>query len=425
MHTPARTPPASIRIASVEGHNHSARGSISARGSLAGHAPHPHQEAGPSSDASHHYPPSTPGSQRGPVAGALDIYTTESVRVLRDVELAVDPEYFGHNEPSRARRLSSHPRLSDMENPFSAIDTLLCRRGIRPLVLELVHALGAYIDAVWSITYPDRPIPWSGVPMPLAVRRSSMTNRPPVKVWRSWTITAIQEGKRRGLLTPVPTEKDVLFWGWEIRYGLRDIDEAVNRRKDLGWAFGESVIRGQYGDITPANVLSGEGKGGNVARLLNDLEEALWFVILGGRSDTRGDAIPATTDLAFEVDADFDPFSVYREGDELVGVERNKLPAVREADLREVFGEAFVSQVQMGPSVESPFERPLETLDRRQREPCYSPASPKEVREGVAFAVGAGDLDLSALGALQEMSMEEKMELGRRRHQEYLERVRV
>lgn len=164
-----------------------------------------------------------------------------------------------------------------MENPFAAIDTLLSRRGIRPLVLELVQALGAYIDAVWSITYPTVPCPWVGVPMSLAVRRTSIAaNTPPLKTWRSWTITAVQEGKRRGLLTSTPTERDVLFWGWEIRYGLRDIDEAVNRRKDMGWAFGESVVQGQYGDITPANVMAGEGKGGNVARLLNDLEEALW-----------------------------------------------------------------------------------------------------------------------------------------------------
>lgn len=35
------------------------------------------------------------------------------------------------------------------------------------------------------------------------------------------------------------------------------------------------------------------------------------------------------------------------------------------------------------------------------------------------------ELDFSALGALQELSLEEKLELGRRRHKEYLERTRA
>jgi len=210
------------------------------------------------------------------------------VRALRDVELAIDPTFFGAeyvSPTSRARRLSTHPRVSDMENPFAAIDTLLCRRRIRPLVLELVQALGAYIDAVWSTTNGLKPNPWAGVPMPAAARRaSSLTPMSPTsptsskaaKNWHSWTLTAVQEAKRRGLISNPPTARDVEFWALEIRYGLRDIDEAVNRRKDLGWAFGEVVIRGEYGDIIPANVFANDGGAGNIPRLLNDLEEALW-----------------------------------------------------------------------------------------------------------------------------------------------------
>lgn len=160
-----------------------------------------------------------------------------------------------------------------MENPFAAIDTLLSRRRIRPLVLELVQALGAYIDAVWCTTYPDRACPWAGAP---SVRRASLTRgAAPPKAWKSWTITAVQEGKRQGFLSSPPTDGDVAFYAREIRYGLRDIDEAVNRRKDMGWAFGETVVRGDYGDIVPSNVMT-DGQAGNIPRLLNDLEEALW-----------------------------------------------------------------------------------------------------------------------------------------------------
>jgi hypothetical protein len=168
--------------------------------------------------------------------------------------------------------------VSEAENPFAAIDTLLCRRLIRPLVLELVQALGAFIDAVWATTHTGQPIPWAGMPTIAVARRASSLNPMPQhgKGWHSWTIAAVQEGKRRGLLPDPPTAADVDFWELEIRYGLRDIDEAVNRRKDLGWAFGEVVIRGNYGDIIPSNVFAAGDNAGNIPRLLNDLEEALW-----------------------------------------------------------------------------------------------------------------------------------------------------
>jgi hypothetical protein len=203
---------------------------------------------------------------------------------LRDVELAIDPSMLGTDyvsPMSRARRLSTHPRVSDVENPFATIDSLMCRRGIRPLVLEIVHALGAYVDAVWAITHPREANPWVGVPMPSVRRASALSPLSPTtpvspKSWHSWTLTAVQEAKRRNLIADPPTLRDVEFWEVEIRYGLRDIDEAVNRRKDLGWAFGEVVIRGEYGDIIPANVFANDGSAGNIPRLLNDLEEALW-----------------------------------------------------------------------------------------------------------------------------------------------------
>ncbi|TXT11108.1 hypothetical protein VHUM_01859 [Vanrija humicola] len=386
---------------------------ISPRGSLAGPSTLGHggmsSAATHTSEHSHHGGPSTPVSTTTALGPGVDIYTTDSTRALRDVELAIDPGYFGGDATPaapRTRRLSTHPRISPKENPFSFIDTLLSRRGIRPLVLELVLSLGAYIDAVWSTTHADQPIPWTGMPMPTAQRRVSFASgaTPPRRTWCSWTITAVQEAKRRGFLASPQTQSDVDFWGGEIRYGLRDTDEAVNRRKDMGWAFGETVIRGQYGDIVPANVFAPDGGGGNIPRLLNDLEEALW-----------GDAMPAPSDLAFEHDGVFDPFSVYREGDDLIGVDNhNSNPEQREAELRKVFGDAF--------SAASP-DLPLP--------PLSSPSSPTSVKHELSLRTPGDhhtatmpDLDFSVLGALQDMSMEEKLELGRRRHQEYLERTR-
>lgn len=282
-------PPAHGRSGTSSNPRDATHPTSSARGSICGPSssgsPWTAEGSPSSSESSHPAAPSTSTSNLmgSVVPGAQDIYTTESVRALRDVELAVDPDWLASSSVSplsRIRRLSTHPRVSaDMENPFSTIDSLLCRRRIRPLVLELVQALGAYIDAVWWTTHPDQPCPWAGVPLSIAARRTSLVPNggvPPSKAWKSWTITAVQEGKKQGFLSSPPTESDVAFWGWEIRYGLRDIDEAINRRKDLGWAFGETVIRGQYGDIVPSNVLTSDGKAANIPRLLNDLEEALW-----------------------------------------------------------------------------------------------------------------------------------------------------
>ena len=215
--------------------------------------------------------PSTP-SQLQHLPGVQDIYTTESVRQLRDVELAIDPAFYGQGTVN-GRRLSTHPRMSERENPFHSIHALISRRGIRPFVLELVQALGAFIDAVWSVCHPGKACPWAGVPT-ISRRPSFAGALQQSKTWCSWTLAAVQEGKRQGFLNSPPTEKDVTFWNREVRYGLRDIDEAVNRRKDLGWAFGKTVIEGQYGDITASNVFAHDGvSAGNIARLLNDLEE--------------------------------------------------------------------------------------------------------------------------------------------------------
>lgn len=364
-----------------------------------------------SASSSRHLPFSPRGHD---MPGVQDIYTTESVRQLRDVELAVDPAYLGQRTAS-GRRLSSHPRMSEKENPFHSIHALVLRRGIRPFVLELVQALGAFIDAVWSVCHPGEACPWAGVPQ-VSRRPSFMGALQHPKTWCSWTLAAVQEGKKQDILSNPPTEKDVAFWHREVRYGLQDIDEAVNRRKDLGWAFGKAVVDGQYGDIKAANVFSSDGiSPGNIARLLNDLEEVLW-----------GDAIPAPSDLAYEHDAAFDPFSVYREGDELIGVSVPKQPELREAELRRVFGDYLPSQVVPLTSPVSPVPPGSRNEDRRTSSsslPRDRSVPKRQPPDNVDECTP--QLDLSVLGALQDLSLEEKLQLGRKRHQEYLERVRA
>ncbi|KAL7418563.1 hypothetical protein Q5752_007021 [Cryptotrichosporon argae] len=233
-------------------------------------------------------------------------YNTESTRMLMDVELAIDPNLVQtapDDASSRTRRRSTRPRLTDAANPFVDIDTILSIRGIRPLVLELLHSLGSYIDAVWCSRFPDLPCPW--------YHQEPATGTS----WQSWVLGSVREAKARGLLANPPTAKDLIFWEDEVRYGLRDVDEAVNRRSNNGWVFAKAVMEGAYGDVEAQNVVEPSGEAGNVARLLNDLEEALW-----------GDAVPIPTDIAYECDVDFDPFKVYRQGDQLVGVDNAPQP---------------------------------------------------------------------------------------------------
>jgi hypothetical protein len=151
--------------------------------------------------------------------------------------------------------------------------------------------------------------------------------------------------------------------------------------------------------------------------------------------------------VAFEHDPDFDPFSVYREGDELIGVEVHKKPEVRESELRSVFGDSISLQSAYGRRVSLPTtprkasaasasspsgktsplyrspEQPTLTLSPPSSPWSRSDASPRTPTDGIVLTVP--ELDFSALGALQDLSLEEKLELGRRRHQEYLERTRL
>ena len=204
----------------------------------------------------------------------LDVYNTDSVRALRDVELAVDETILAKlgRRTQKPKILSTGPRLSPADNPFVSIAPRLGSRRIRPIVLELIHALGHFIDAVWSLTHPGTPCPFAKTDVRATIRDPSPSN------WYSKTITTIQEGKRLGHVADPPIERDVIFWEDEVRHALIDVDERVGIYKGAGWAFGTALQRGSYGPVTRDNVLAPDGSGGNLTRLLNDLEEAIWYV---------------------------------------------------------------------------------------------------------------------------------------------------
>jgi hypothetical protein len=173
------------------------------------------------------------------------------------------------------------------------VDRLVSRR-IRPIVLELIHALGHYIYILWSITYPERPCPW-------IMTAGDNTQPPLLRGWRSHTITAVAEYRAEGAELATPSPVTLAFWRAEVGYALRDVEEVVGVWKKRGRIFASSLKAGQYGDAEDGNVLGKveAGEGGNMARLLNDLEEAIW-----------GDSLPRSTDLVLVLPADFDPYAI-------------------------------------------------------------------------------------------------------------------
>jgi len=199
----------------------------------------------------------------------LFVHNTESVRALLDVELAIDENLLAEAAQRAAifpQRLSTSPRLSEIENPFIDLAARLGSRRVRPMAIELIQALGHYIDAVWYLAYPGTPCSWIA------------TTADSGRRWTSRMITAVQEGKVRGHVNTSPTVREVAFWAEEVRFGLREVDEVVGIYKGVGWAFSTAMLDGGYGEISAPNALGEDGKGGNLARLLNDLEEAIWYV---------------------------------------------------------------------------------------------------------------------------------------------------
>ena len=209
--------------------------------------------------------------------GDDNVYATESIMALRDVELAVDEDVLKSLEDGRtrlsSRRMSVVPPPFPQSNPFDDIAPRLTSRRVRPLVLELVQALGHYIDAVWSVAHPEQPCPWAE---PVA----SSSTPPADTQWRSKVVTAVQDGRRNGYVDDPPTDRDAQFWESEVRHALTDVDQVVGIYKGVKFAFDGAMVEGRYGDVHARNVITTGEHGGGLTRLLHDLEEALWSVQL-------------------------------------------------------------------------------------------------------------------------------------------------
>ena len=129
------------------------------------------------------------------------------------------------------------------------------------MVLELLLALGHYVDAVWSVTHPGIPCPWvSG----------------DEKIWSSNVLVAIQEGKKGGHVVDPATERDVEFWEGELKYGLSDVDQTFGCVRTVGRGVHTALNSGEYGEVDKEGVLGVDDEGGDLVRLLNDLEDAIW-----------------------------------------------------------------------------------------------------------------------------------------------------
>jgi hypothetical protein len=194
----------------------------------------------------------------------MEIYNTETMQALRDVELAIDEEVLARSGGRGVGSVSTghaRHRISNRENPFIGITTRLGTRRVRPIVLELILALGHYVDGVWSITHPGSPCPWASAEE---------------KVWSSRVLAAIQEGKRDGHVIHPAGEGEVEFWEREVKFGLIDLDQTFGSVKGHRRGVHKALIKGEYGEVTRESVLGVDDEGGDLVRLLNDLEDVIW-----------------------------------------------------------------------------------------------------------------------------------------------------
>lgn len=360
----------------------------------------------------------------------LEVCNTDTMKALRDVELAVDEHMLSRAQRSSAepRRMSANPRIADVENPFIDISARLASRRVRPMVIELIQALGHYVDAVWCLRYPDRPCPWvsegssiSGRPS-LSSKQASGEKTATMNIkaseeraWTSRMITAVQEGKASGHVNDPPTGKDARFWQAEVTYSLRDVDEVVGIYKGAMWAFNKAIVAGRYGEVDDGNVLGTDGQGGNIARLLNDLEEAIWSVCVTCTCvalTLRGDAPPRVTDLAYELPIDFDPYAIPTEMDLGSGGGAG-------GGLASFFSDSRGSQCHHAtPVTDEIYEIPL--LDpQHDADGSASPTRVSSVRTHTPIMKPSADpLELQAFKIEgRELTLEE---IGRKRHQEWL-----
>jgi hypothetical protein len=161
-------------------------------------------------------------------------------------------------------------------NPFYDIAHRLSTRRVRPLVLELIQALGHYIDATWSLANPGKPCPWAE-----GTKTSPQPDGNDQPEWSSKMVTAVRGGKKTGHVSSPATYMDVQFWESEVRYGLKDVDAVVGIYHGAAWAFNAAVEEGRYGEVHAENVMRAGEHGGGMTRLLHDLEEAFWWVPVG------------------------------------------------------------------------------------------------------------------------------------------------
>lgn len=294
-----------------------------------------------------YHPSDTEGSTSSPVTLENEVYNTDSVLVLRDVELAIDEEILERTQRAQAtspRFVSNRPRLYETPNPFGDITHRLSSRRVRPIALELIQALGHLADAVWLSTYPDRPCPWiiglDESPIQSPIKHLIMAYRTPTDAyqtgvgWKSPMITAVQEGKRTGYVPTTIADSYIQFCENEVAYAIGDVDQVVGVSKGAGYIFGRALRAGEYGAPVRTNVLGANGEGGGMARLLNDLEEAIWYVCTLAPQlsltsagfiffllfffSYRGDAPPRVTDLAYELPDDFDPYAIPDESELII-----------------------------------------------------------------------------------------------------------
>ncbi|RXK39054.1 hypothetical protein M231_03678 [Tremella mesenterica] len=117
-------------------------------------------------------------------------------------------------------------------------------------------------------------------------------------LWYSRALTAVQIGKLSGHVPLTPTITDIRFNLSEVKYALDDVNQTVGNTQKATSPFMRAVTDGGFGHATVENVGQGRGKEKGMLRLLNDLEEVLW-----------GDSPPRSTDFAYELPKDFDPYS--------------------------------------------------------------------------------------------------------------------
>lgn len=267
-------PSSSPRNSSIE----SEMGAVATRRSPISMPGSPSRRGSPSGKGRRPVSPGDPGSSAAPspstaTATTIELeYNTDSIRALRDVELAIDEAMLRSGAVHRSSSVGvAIGGLSGQDNPFLELCPRLGSRRVRPIVVELIQALSHYIDALWSFQRPDEPLPWTEqAPPSLAA--------PSTQVWRSKALSAVQVGKQTGHVPNQRAGSDLQFWADEVGHTLQDVDDVVGMCKGLGRAFTVAMRKGAYGDFSPRNTITDDGHPAGYIRLLSDLEMAIWWV---------------------------------------------------------------------------------------------------------------------------------------------------